>query len=148
MIQRTTMIATACLALTSLATGEAMAQSAPAAPSGVIVQSAEDSAEAEQADRDRREAERIDRRRRGVPMVPEDSENEAWRREAYRDWSACVARLSEEKAVVVEQLRAGTELSIQSIRDSAGDGNVAVAVEEQRRQRDQLIEAVLGGYCP
>lgn len=159
MTPRGILIASFLTALACAPADAALGQVAPAAPAapaatpGVVVSTFSDIAEAEQADRDRDEAEAYDfirriRRRPGVPMVPEDHEQEAWRREAYRDWSACVARLSAEQAVVVEQLRAGTELSIQSIRDSANGGNVAVAVEEQRRQRDQLIEAVLGGHCP
>lgn len=155
MTPRGILIATFLTALACAPADAALGQAAPAAPAatpGVVVSTFSDIAEAEQADRDRDEAEAYDfirriRRREGVPLVPEDHEQEAVRRQAYRDWSDCVARLPAEQAVVIEQIRKGTELSIQSIRDSANGGNVAVAVEEQRRQRDQVIEAVLGGYC-
>lgn len=124
----------------------------------MMTQSEADRLEAVQADLDRIEAEEADelmrdeerrRRRRRREDRDERSEEQAdLDREEYEDWSTCLARLPEQQATMIRQILAGHEATVQSLRDSAGDGaDVPAAIEQQRVLRDQLIAAIAGETC-
>lgn len=162
MTQRRNAMVTVVCGLLCAGGGAAAAQDAPQTPA-IVIQSDEDSREAETADDDRMEAEEADltrehrerRRRERLQLEADflddlredaDDASEDDRLETER-LTACRASLPREQAMMIEQISRHYDLTIQSLRDSNNGGNIEEAIANLRRTRDQALSAISGGSC-